>query len=176
MVGVVLHRGWAASGVQDRWKRLKGKAERPVKEAPNLDQLWDHMNWDYWKENEEEKMNMRETQTTGYWRVRKWERMVSKATLEIQSWPVVHGWNQLIKPIPWLLLSLSLSTSLICSFFQQTFLSPVEGVSYSPQPVTNWTWCFCCLLGICPLELILVRVVEENPGKIRRTAWLLKRK
>lgn len=62
-------------------------------------------------------------------------------------------------------------------FFLSTNISEsVEGVPYSPQPVINWTRCFCCFFGICPLELFLVRVVEENWGEIRRTAWLLKSK
>lgn len=34
-------------------------------------------------------------------------------------------------------------------------------------------WCFCCFVGICPLELFLIRIVR---GEIRRTAWLLKRR
>lgn len=64
--------------------------------------------------------------------------------------------------------------SLIYSSFQQTFLSLWKAFLTHPsqQPIA---WCFCCFLGI-PLELFLVRVVGENQGKIRRTAWLLKRK
>lgn len=59
MVRLVLHKNWAAGGMQDGWKGLKGDAERPVKEAQDLDQL--DMNWRCGRENEEEKMNMRET-------------------------------------------------------------------------------------------------------------------
>lgn len=45
--------------MQDGWKGLKGDAERPAKEAQDLDQL--DMNLRCRPENEEESMNMRET-------------------------------------------------------------------------------------------------------------------
>lgn len=45
--------------MQDGWKGLKRDAERPVKETQDLDQL--DMNLRCRRENEEERMNMRET-------------------------------------------------------------------------------------------------------------------
>lgn len=117
--------------MQDGWKGLKGDAERPVKEAQDLDQL--DMNLRCRRENEEERMNMRDLNC------RLWdsqgmgeERMESNTTLETESWQVVHGRNHLI-PFPWVLLLLPLSTSLTCLVFLPTnIFEPMEGISYSP--------------------------------------------